>query len=84
MESRILKVLSVWLLNGHASIVLRAWGCGAFGNDPHEIAKLFRRALVQNFTGAYARVVFAIVDWSTERKFIGPFQQIFASGDEHS
>jgi hypothetical protein len=49
MWSRILKVLSVGLLHGHDSIVLGAWGCGAFGNDPLEIAKLFHRALEENF-----------------------------------
>jgi uncharacterized protein (TIGR02452 family) len=82
MWSRILKVLSVGRLHSHNSIVLGAWGCGAFGNDPSEIAKLFRRALEENFKGAYERVVFAIVDWSTERRFIGPFQNVFETDAE--
>jgi uncharacterized protein (TIGR02452 family) len=77
MRSRILKVLGVGLLHGHDSIVLGAWGCGAFGNDPFEIAKLFHRAFEENFKGAYKRVIFAIVDWSSEQRFIGPFQKIF-------
>lgn len=80
MESRILKVLSVGLLIGHDSIVLGAWGCGAFGNDPYEIAKLFHGALEQNFKGAYARVVFVIPDWSPERRFIAPLQKSCAPG----
>jgi uncharacterized protein (TIGR02452 family) len=77
MWSRVLKVLSVGLLHNHDSMVLRAWGCGAFGNDPFEIAKLFRRALQENFKGAYKKVVFATIDWSAERRFIGPFQKVF-------
>lgn len=77
MWSRILKVLSVGLSHGHDSIVLGAWGCGAFGNDSLEIAKLFHRALEDNFKGAYERVVFAIVDWSPEQRFIGPFRKVF-------
>ena len=77
MWLRILKVLSIGVKHGHDSIVLGAWGCGAFGNDGHEIAELFHRALEQNFKGSYRRVVFAIVDWSTDRKFIGPFQNAF-------
>jgi uncharacterized protein (TIGR02452 family) len=84
MCSRILKVLSVGLLHGHDSIVLGAWGCGAFGNDPLEIAKLFHRALEQNFKGAYERVGFAIVDWSPEQRFIAPFQRVFETGAEQS
>ncbi len=77
MWLRILKVLSIGVKHGHDSIVLGAWGCGAFGNDGHEIAKLFHRALEQNFKGSYRQVVFAIVDWSRDRKFIGPFQNAF-------
>jgi uncharacterized protein (TIGR02452 family) len=75
MWERILKVLAVGLLHGHDSIVLGAWGCGAFGNDPNEIAMLFDRALRENFKGAYRRVVFAVLDWSGEKRFIGPFQR---------
>ena len=84
MWSRILRVLSVGRLHSHDSIVLGAWGCGAFGNDPTEIAKLFRRALEENFKGAYERVVFAIVDWSPEQRFIGPFHNIFETDAEQS
>jgi hypothetical protein len=58
-------------------IVLGAWGCGAFGNDANEIAGLFERGLQKNFKGAYQRLIFAIVDWSAEKRFIGPFQRIF-------
>ena len=76
MWQRILKVLAIGILHGHDSIILGAWGCGAFGNDPNEIAALFERALRENFTGAYRRVVFAILDWSAEKRFIGPFRSI--------
>ncbi|HEX9146550.1 MAG TPA: TIGR02452 family protein [Candidatus Binatia bacterium] len=76
MWQRILKVLAIGILHGHDSIILGAWGCGAFGNDPNEIAALFERALGENFNGAYRRVVFAILDWSAEKRFIGPFRSI--------
>ena len=79
MWMRILKVLSIAVKHAHDSIVLGAWGCGAFGNDGREIAGLFHRALEQNFKGGYRRVVFAIVDWSRDRRFIGPFQDAFKS-----
>jgi uncharacterized protein (TIGR02452 family) len=79
MWQRILKVLAIGILHGHDSIILGAWGCGAFGNDPNEIAALFERALRENFKGAYRRVVFAILDWSDEKRFIGPFQRRLVS-----
>jgi uncharacterized protein (TIGR02452 family) len=78
---RILKVLSIGVEHGHDAIVLGAWGCGAFGNDSHEIAVLFQKALRQNFKGAYRQIIFAIVDWSRERRFIGPFQEAFLRGE---
>ena len=77
MWHRILKVLALGIEHGHDGIVLGAWGCGAFGNDGHEIAQLFHKALSENFKGAYRRVIFAIVDWSEDRKFIGPFEAQF-------
>ena len=77
MWQRILKVLAAGIVHGHDSIVLGAWGCGAFGNDGMEIARLFRQALEENFRGAYGRVIFAVLDWSREKRFIGPFQSAF-------
>ena len=79
MGLRILKVLSVGIAHGHNSVVLGAWGCGAFGNNSYDIAQLFCKALNENFRGSYQRVVFAIVDWSTDRGFVGPFETVFQS-----
>merc|ERR1712070_373511 len=42
---------------------LGAWGCGAFGNPPDLVARLFREQLSSpEFRGAFSEVVFAIVD----------------------
>jgi uncharacterized protein (TIGR02452 family) len=78
MWTRILRVLAVGMLNGHDAIVLGAWGCGAFGNEPRMIASLFHKALFENFDGAYQHVVFAIMDRSPEKSTIGPFEDIFS------
>ena len=77
MWLRILKVLSIGVKHGHDSIVLGAWGCGAFGNDGHEIAALFRKALEQNFKGAYRQVIFAIVGLVAESEgLLVPFKRL--------
>jgi len=76
MWSRILKVLAVAIQHGHTAIVLGAWGCGAFGNDGYEIAGLFKRALDENFVGAFENIIFAITDWSEADRFIGPFREV--------
>jgi uncharacterized protein (TIGR02452 family) len=78
MEKRIRKLLAVAAVHGHTSLVLGAWGCGAFGNDGNLISRLFRSALEGEFSGVFQHVVFAITDWSEERKFVGPFEAAFA------
>ena len=80
MWERMLKVLAVAVLHGHRSLVLGAWGCGAFGNDSNDIARLFRKALEETFRGAFDHVLFAITDWSAEQKNIVPFLQNFGDG----
>jgi uncharacterized protein (TIGR02452 family) len=78
MAARVDKVLTVMAGHGHDAAVLGAWGCGVFKNDPEEVAELFRAALATRFHGAFARVVFAVLDWSEDRHFIGPFEARFA------
>jgi len=44
-------------------------------NDSEEVADLFREALQCHLPGAFAQVVFAILDWSEEQRFFGPFRR---------
>jgi uncharacterized protein (TIGR02452 family) len=76
-RERIAKLLWIGLQHDHDAIVLGAWGCGAFGNDGHMVSRLFRDALQRDFPGAYRQVTFAIVDWSGNRQYIGPFEAAF-------
>jgi uncharacterized protein (TIGR02452 family) len=75
---RIARVLATAALHGHTALILGAWGCGVFRNDPAEVAELFAAALAGPFHGAFAEVVFAVLDSSPERRFIGPFERAFA------
>ncbi len=70
-------MLAIAAAHGYADLVLGAWGCGAFGNEPHATAADFRAALAGPFDGAFDQVVFAITDWSPERRFLGPFHDAF-------
>lgn len=76
---RIHRVLAIARNYGYAAIVLGAWGCGAFGNDPHRTAVDFRQMLENDFKGAFSDIVFAITDWSPERRFLGPFCTVFTA-----
>jgi uncharacterized protein (TIGR02452 family) len=82
LRTRILKILTVAQTHGHDSLVLGAWGCGAFGNDGNQVAALFKWALEEDFKGAFKEVTFAIVDTSPEKKFIGPFAECFLKPTE--
>ncbi|WP_430790125.1 TIGR02452 family protein [Actinoplanes sp. G11-F43] len=53
------RVLRVAAAHGHRDLVLGAWGCGVFGNDPGEVARAFAAALADI---PFDRVVFAILD----------------------
>ena len=77
LQKRIHRVLEIASAYGYSTLVLGAWGCGAFGNDIYRTAKDFRSAIENEFCGAFAEIVFAITDWSRERKFLGPFRDAF-------
>ena len=50
-------------MSGHRHLILGAFGCGAFGNPAQPVAAIFREQLASpEFRGAFARVVFAIID----------------------
>ena len=80
MRGRIGKVLLTGLHHGHDAIVLGAWGCGAFGNDPRIFARLFKESIDKDVSGAYRKIVFAIVDAWQDRRTIGPFREVFGEG----
>ncbi|MFB1490801.1 MULTISPECIES: TIGR02452 family protein [unclassified Thiocapsa] len=77
LQQRIARVLDIARTHGYTALVLGAWGCGAFGNDPHRTARDFHAALMRH-AGAFAQVVFAVADWSPERRFLTPFALSFA------
>lgn len=77
MWERTLKVLGVVAEKGCDTLVLGAWGCGAFGYDTATMAEQFHRALTENFAGAFALVEFAILDEGEDERTIGPFREAF-------
>ncbi|MEU9256306.1 TIGR02452 family protein [Streptomyces sp. NPDC048270] len=59
-------VLEVAALHGYRGLVLGAWGCGVFQNDPAVVAEAFRALLAGRFAGVFDRVVFGILDRKPE------------------
>lgn len=76
LERRAEQVLRVMAHHGHAVLVLGAWGCGVFRNDPQEVAAVFARVLRSpEYEGAFARVVFAILDRKRDRATLRAFER---------
>lgn len=63
LDRRAERVLRVFAHHGQRVLVLGAWGCGVFRNDPAAVAGAFRRWLhAPAYRGVFDRVVFAIRD----------------------
>lgn len=80
MQTRIQSVLAVARKHDHDAIVLGAWGCGVFGNDPSEVATWFADALLEDlrFVGAFKRIVFAVLDFAEDTPTFEAFRKVFA------
>ncbi len=80
MKHRIESVLAIARHQAHRSLVLGAWGCGVFGNDPSHIAAWFHDALTKNplFAGAFDRVFFAVLDRTAQQATFRAFRDRLA------
>ncbi|MEU8649848.1 TIGR02452 family protein [Streptomyces sp. NPDC048737] len=58
------RVLETGAAHGYRRLVLGAWGCGVFRNDPAQVAGAFRALLGPGgrFEGTFTRVVFGVLD----------------------
>lgn len=63
---RIRIILRLAAVHGYRNLVLGAWGCGAFGNDPKRVAAYFHEALrEQEIACCFDEVCFAV--YGTEK-----------------
>ncbi|MGV9810606.1 TIGR02452 family protein [Streptomyces cellulosae] len=74
------RVLETAAHHGYRRLVLGAWGCGVFRNDPAQVAEAFRTHLGPGgrFEGAFAHVVFGILDRTREGATRTAFERTFA------
>jgi uncharacterized protein (TIGR02452 family) len=75
-------VLAVASHEGHRNLLLGAWGCGVFRNNPAQVADAFGTWLESDrFVGSFGRVVFAIYDRTSNQSTFAAFQQRFLGLD---
>jgi uncharacterized protein (TIGR02452 family) len=79
LRKRMLRFLSVLAAHHSGNVVLGAWGCGVFCNDPKMIAQLFSDLLWRHplFRDQWPNVVFAVLDNTSDRSTLQPFFDIF-------
>jgi len=78
-KEKIRTILRLSVTTGHDSVVLGAFGCGAFKNPADVVARLFSEVLLEDeFQGQFRAVVFAILNGDQDNKLM-----IFQNTLEH-
>lgn len=78
MLERIRYILAVAAEQGDEYIVLGAFGCGVFRNDPYEVATWFRQVLLEEkYALLFKQIIFAVYDRSKDQQVIQAFEKIF-------
>lgn len=81
LKRRTELILKIARAHSVEHLVLGAWGCGVFRNDPHIVAAIFAEFLQPPgpFAGAFAGVTFAVFDRSPDQSTYRAFAQRFAA-----
>jgi len=75
LKRRAAFVLAIAAEKGVRRLVLGAWGCGVFRNDPRMVADAFSSLLAGEFADVFDQVIFAIYDKSPEQAVVKAFAQ---------
>ena len=76
MKRRMKIALSIFAAKGCDVIVLGAYGCGVFRNNPIDVAVWWNELLLE-YGGHFRRVVFAVLDRSKTKDTLSVFERIF-------
>lgn len=62
--ARIEKIIALAVYYKHPILILGAWGCGVFQNDPKDMAQYFYQKLVKEkiMEGCFEKIIFAVYD----------------------
>lgn len=79
LAARAERVLETAAAHGYRRLVLGAWGCGVFRNDPAQVAGAFRALLGPGgrFERTFDHVVFGVLDRTPGNVVLGAFEKAF-------
>lgn len=79
IKEKMRTILRIGALNGHDSMVLGAFGCGAFCTPPAQQARLFHQVIDEpEFHGRFRKLAFAIIDSPNSNNY-KPFSKEFTA-----
>ena len=77
MKDRMRKILKVFASQGDKTLILGAYGCGVFRNDPKTIAEFFIDLLKgEDLEKYFKELIFAVYDSSKSKNVYNAFEQI--------
>lgn len=75
LERRIDYILAYAWDCGYEHLVLGAWGCGVFGNDPKVVAGIFADLLYGKYKDCFEEVIFSVYDKTEEKNTYKSFRK---------
>ena len=82
MKERMKLVLAIFAKQNCKHLILGAYGCGVFRNDPLQVAKWWKELFEAFFPNQFETIVFAILDRSKQQNCIQAFENIFGFVDK--
>lgn len=78
MKTRMRKILMLFHEKGNTHIILGAFGCGVFRNDPKRIAQIWKELLIdEDMKSGFHEILFAVYDKSKTQNNIQAFTSVF-------
>ena len=77
MEERMKIALAIFAYNKNRNLILGAYGCGVFKNNPEDVALWWKKHLDNGYKYLFDNIIFAVLDNSKNQKCIKPFLEIF-------
>lgn len=76
-------VLALAAAQGYSKLILGAWGCGVFRNDPNVVAQVFASHLFGPWASRFQRVLFSVLDTSPSKETFMAFQRALGKDVVH-
>ncbi len=86
LQRRAELVLRALAISKVESLVLGAWGCGVFRNDPYKVAACFASLIGANreYARHFKKIVFAIYDPSGKSENLAAFQEVIGCQNSYN